>query len=57
MPDILCVRLLKAKYYPRGELIDFVFPSEASPTWRSIEHGLDLLKKGIIWRVRSGSKI
>jgi hypothetical protein len=25
--------------------------------WRAIEHGLDLLKKGIIWRMRSGSKI
>jgi hypothetical protein len=48
--------LLKAKYFPRGELIDMVFPSEASPTWRSIEHGLALLKKGIIWRVKSGEK-
>jgi hypothetical protein len=34
-----------------------VFPSEASPTWRTIEHGLKLLKKGIIWRVGDGSKI
>jgi hypothetical protein len=33
-PDNLCARLLKAKCYPRGELIDTVFPTEASPTWR-----------------------
>jgi hypothetical protein len=53
----LCARLLKAKYYPRGELVDTFFSSEASPTWREIEHGLNLLKKGIIWRVGDGSKI
>jgi hypothetical protein len=30
---------------------------DASPTWRSIEHGLELLKKGVIMRVGSGSSI
>jgi hypothetical protein len=34
-----------------------VFPGEASPTWRAIEYGLDLLKHGIIWRIGSGSKV
>jgi hypothetical protein len=56
-PDGLCARLLKAKYFPRGELIDTVFPSDASPTWRSIEHGLALVKKGVIWRVKSGRNV
>jgi hypothetical protein len=55
--DSLCARLVKVKYYPNGELIDTVFPGEVSSTWRSIEHGLDLLKKGLIWRVRSGTKV
>jgi hypothetical protein len=31
-PNNLCAWLLKAKYYPRGELVDTVFPSDASPT-------------------------
>jgi hypothetical protein len=31
-PQSLCVRLLKAKYYPNGELVDTVFPSDTSPT-------------------------
>jgi hypothetical protein len=44
-PDSLCARVLKAKYYPQRELIDTMFPGDASPTWRAIEHGLDLLKK------------
>jgi hypothetical protein len=48
---------LLAKYYPRGELIDTAFPSDASPTWKGIEHGLELVKKDVIWRVSSGSKI
>jgi hypothetical protein len=55
--DSLCAQLLKAKYYPQGELVDTVFSEDASHTWRSIEYGLELLKKGIIWRVGLGSKI
>jgi hypothetical protein len=49
--DRLCARVLKVKYYPNGELVDTVFPGEASPTWRAIEHGLELVKRGIIWHV------
>jgi hypothetical protein len=48
-PDSLCARLLKAKYYPRGCLIDTVFNASASYTWQSLIHGLELLKAGIIW--------
>jgi hypothetical protein len=54
--DSLCASLLKAKYFPRGELVGMVFPSEASPMWRSIEHGLALLKKCVIWRVKYGEQ-
>jgi hypothetical protein len=50
----LCTQLLKAKYYLSGDLIDTVFPSEASRTWWAIEHGLCLVKKGVIWRIRAG---
>ena len=45
-PDSLCARVLKAKYFPNGELIDTVFPSDSSPSWKGIEFGLELLKKG-----------
>jgi hypothetical protein len=34
-----------------------VFPGDASQTWHAIEYGLQLLKRGIIWRVGTGSKI
>jgi hypothetical protein len=57
LPNSLCARVLKAKYYPNGEVIDIVFPSDASPTWRAIEHELALLKRGIIWSIGSGTKV
>lgn len=31
-PDSLCARVLKAKYYPNGHLLDTAFPTSQSPT-------------------------
>ena len=56
-PASLCARLLKAKCYPRGNLLDTVFSSNSSAVWKGIVHGLDLVKKGIIWRVGNGTMI
>lgn len=56
-PDSLCARVLKSKYYPKGELLDTLFASDASQSWRGIEFGLELLKKGLIWRVGNGKSI
>lgn len=56
-PNSLAAKLMKAVYYPRGNLVDTVFRKEASPVWRGIEHGLQLLKEGIIWRVGDGENI
>lgn len=56
-PDSLCAKVMKAKYYPHGHLIDTVFPQATSLTWQGIMHGLELLKKGIIWRVVDGTSI
>jgi hypothetical protein len=46
-PNSLCARVLKAKYYPHGDLIDTVFTGNPSSTWTAITHGLELLKK--VW--------
>ena len=56
-PDSLCARLLKVKYYRQRKLTDTAFPSNASPTWKAIEYGLELLKKGAIWRVANSQSI
>ena len=56
-PDSLCAKVMKAKYYPHGHLLDTVFPQVTSTTWQGIMHGLELLKKGVIWRIRDGANI
>jgi hypothetical protein len=56
-PDSLCARVLKARYYPRGNLIDTIFRGNPSSTWTTISYGLDLLKKGLIYRVGDGANI
>ena len=56
-PNSLCSRLLKAKYFPNGNLLDTVFTGNASNTWCAIEYGIELLKKGTIWRVGNSRKI
>ena len=56
-PNSLCARVLKARYYPNGKLEDTVFSGNASSSWQAISHGLDLLKKGLLWRVGNGKSI
>ena len=56
-PDSLCARVLKSKYFPNGNLLGTVFASDASPSWKGIEFGLELLKEGLIWRVGNGKNI
>jgi hypothetical protein len=56
-PESLCARVLKAKYFPNGNLLDTSFPINQSITWKAIVHGLELLKKGVYWRVGAGNSI
>jgi hypothetical protein len=56
-PDSLCAHVLKVKYFPAGNLLDTTIASEASSTWRAIKFGLELLKKGVVWRVGYGESI
>jgi hypothetical protein len=56
-PDSLCTRLLKAKYYPNGELTDTAFSRNTSPCWQGIMYGLELLKKGIVRRIGNGKEV
>ncbi|XP_073525323.1 uncharacterized protein [Phyllobates terribilis] len=49
-PSSLVARLLKAKYFPRGEFIDAPDGKSPSYTWRSICAGREVLKQGLRWR-------
>ena len=55
--DSLCARVLGANYFPNGDVLDTAFPPQVSSTWKAIMHGLELLKRGAIWRVRNGASI
>ena len=56
-PNSLCVRVLKARYYVDGSVVNATCPSGGSYTFRSILHGRDLLRDGLIWRIGDNSKI
>ncbi|KAM0876387.1 hypothetical protein ACQ4PT_036201 [Festuca glaucescens] len=56
-PESPCARLLKSKYYPNGNLVDTVFTGNSSAVWKGVEYGLELLKRGIVWRVGTGTQI
>jgi hypothetical protein len=45
------------RYFLNSDIIDTVFPSEGSPTWKAVEYGLDHVKKGIVWKIGSGMKV
>lgn len=47
-PESLCAKVLKAKYFPNGNLLDTPIAVSSSQTWRAIEFGLELLKQGVI---------
>ena len=53
--DSLCARVLRAKYYPNGKLLEAKLKRGASYTWQSILAGLECFKQGYICRVGDGS--
>lgn len=53
-PDSLCARILKAKYYNSSTVLEAKPRSGMSYTWRSVLKGLELMKKGMVWRVGDG---
>jgi hypothetical protein len=56
-PDSLCVRVLKASYYPDALVLHAQPSSGMSYTWRSILRGVELLREGVIKRVGDGVSI
>ena len=56
-PESLCAQVLRAKYYPTGDLLNCELKKGSSYTWQSIWAGIQTFKKGHIWRVGDGEKI
>jgi hypothetical protein len=53
-PNSLCAQVLNTEYFPQGNVLGMAPASDASPTWRAIEHGVELLKHGVINRIGDG---
>jgi len=53
-PESLCAHILRAKYYSNGTVLDAKPKAAMSYTWRSILKGIQLMKKGMVWRVGDG---
>jgi hypothetical protein len=56
-PNSLCARVLQAKYYPQGNILQARPNAGSSFTWQSILAGLATFKRGFIWRVENGEDI
>jgi hypothetical protein len=56
-PESLCAQVLRAKYFPDGDLLAAKPVTGMSYVWRSILRGLEVFKEGMIWRVGDGKNI
>jgi hypothetical protein len=56
-PDSLCAKVLGAKYFPSGDILNCQLKNGSSYTWQSIWAGIQTFKRGYIWRVGDGSQI
>ena len=56
-PNSLCAIILRAEYYPNGDLLNTKLKKASSFTWQSIMEGVNYVKHGYIWRVRNGHNI
>jgi ribonuclease HI len=56
-PDSLCAQVLRAKYFPHGDLLNVQERPGISYAWRSIIRGMQALKQGLIWRIGNGEQI
>jgi hypothetical protein len=55
--DSLVGRIYKEKYFRHATFLDSEIGSNPSYAWRSIWSAKNLLKKGLVWRVRDGKQI
>ena len=49
--------MFKARFFPRGTILEAKDSSSASYAWRSILIGRDVIAKGALWRVGDGKQI
>lgn len=55
LPNSMCARVLKGRYYPQGHILDTMFSGQSSSKWTAISYGL--LKKRMTWRIGNGESV
>lgn len=56
-PNSVCARVLKARYYKEHSIMSATCPTGGSYTFRSIIHGRNLLRHGMIWRIGNRTNV
>lgn len=55
IPESLCSKLLKAIYFPEGDILNATLGTHPSQVWRSLLEGRDALALGLIRKIGDGS--
>jgi hypothetical protein len=55
--DSLCATVLRAKYFPEGDLLNYKLKKGSSYSWQRIWAGIQTFKRGAIWHVGDDSNI
>lgn len=56
-PNCLMARVLKARYFPDGDILTAQPRKKSSYAWKSLLHGRDLIRQGMRYIVADGSAI
>lgn len=56
-PNLMMCKILKAKYFPHGGLLNAVVRPQASWLWKSWMSAKDLLQQGLCYQVGDGKAI
>ncbi|XP_055960697.1 uncharacterized protein LOC126668753 [Mercurialis annua] len=56
-PNSLLSQVLKARYFPHTDILHASIGRRPSWGWRSLIHGLRLLKQGLLWQINSGNSV
>ena len=49
--------IFKVKFFPQCSIMEATCPSSASSAWKSIIKGMDVIKRGAIWRIGDGKSV
>ena len=55
--DSLCYRVFKARFFPKGSILNAKESSIGSYAWKSILGARDVIRKGMVWQIGNGQSV